>query len=167
MDWLAKIAPTVLSALGSPLAGSVVSLIGEAIGMQGETQEKIKQALTGNELTAEQLTKLKELELILQEQERERGFRYAELTIEDRKSARQASVDGGTMKHVFWMSVGILSAALGTDVYILVFGLPEGLDEMVVGKAVGFLENVAMMVIGYWFGTSFGSQQKTEIMAKK
>jgi hypothetical protein len=37
---------------------------------------------------------------------------------------------------------------------------------MVVGRGLGYLENLTMAIIGFWYGTSFGSQQKTEIMAK-
>ena len=50
MSWqqtLLKLAPTVASALGGPLAGAAVVALGEIFGVSEPTQEKIKEIIDG------------------------------------------------------------------------------------------------------------------------
>jgi hypothetical protein len=169
MNWLDTIktlAPTVASAFGGPLAGVAISALGDLLGISDATQDKIETAIKRGSLTPEQVAKLKELELQYQENERERGFKYSELEFKDRDSARKANVDGGTQKHMFWLSVILLCVTLGTEVYVMVNGLPSGTSELVVGRVLGLLDSVALMVLAYHYGSSSGSVAKTQLMAK-
>lgn len=99
-----------------------------------------------------------------QENERERGFSYAELVFKDRNSARQANVAGGTQKALFGLSVVL---CLGTEVAVLVKGLPQGTSELVVGRVLGLLDAIATTVLAYWFGTSSSSAIKTELLTER
>ena len=168
MDWLSTIktvAPTVAAALGGPLAGeSVAALIG-IVG--GSGQEDVRKAIESGRLTAEQISQLRQLELQFQENERERGFKYAELAFKDRDSARQANATGGTQKALFGLSVVLLVLCLGTEVTVLVIGLPQGTSELVVGRVLGLLDAIAMTVLAYWYGTSSSSAVKTEMLNRK
>lgn len=169
-DWTAtlkSIAPTVATALFGPLGGAAVSAIGGILGVSDATQEKIAQAITSGQLTPEQLGKLKELEMQYQNDEKERGFKYAELVFKDRDSARQANVSGGTQKHLFWMSVVLLGLTLGCEAFVLFKGYPKEIPEIVVGRILGLIDAVVMMVLSYWYGTSSGSAQKTEMLNAK
>lgn len=170
MDWLSTIktvAPTVAAALGGPLAGEAVTALIGIVG--GAGQEDVRKAIESGRLTAEQISQLRQLELQFQENERERGFKYAELAFKDRDSARQANVAGGTQKALFGLSVVLLVLCLGTEVTVLVKGLPQGTSELVVGRVLGLLDAIAMTVLAYWFGTSSSSANKTEMLlqAKK
>lgn len=168
MDWLKTlktVAPTVAAALAGPLAGEAISALIGVVG--GAGQEDVRKAIEGGRLTTEQISQLRQLELRFQENERERGFKYAELAFKDRDSARQANVNGGTQRPLFWLSVLLLLICLGTEVAVLVFGLPIGTSELVVGRVLGLLDAIAMTVLAYWFGTSSSSAIKTEMLASK
>lgn len=169
MDWkdtVKTLAPTVASALGGPLAGAAVTAIGNILGLDKPTQDSIKSAIETGQLTSDQIAQIKQLELKYQNDEKERQFRYSELEFKDRDSARQANVQGGTQKHLFWMSIVLLIVSLGAEVYVLFKGLPQGTSELVVGRVLGLLDAVAMMVLTYWYGTSAGSARKTEILSQ-
>ncbi len=166
MDWLKTLktlAPTVTAALAGPLAGEAVTALIGIVG--GEGQEDLRRAIEGGRLTAEQISQLRQLELQFQENERERGFKYAELAFKDRDSARQANVTGGTQKALFWLSVVLLVLCLGTEVAVRVKGLPQGTSKLVVGRVLGLLDAIAMTILAYWFGTSSSSALKTELLA--
>ena len=167
MDWtqvLKTIAPTVATALLGPLGGVAVSALGKVLGVSEATQDKIAEVIKTGQLTPEQISELKKLELQYIENEKERGFKYAELAFKDRDSARQANVAGGTQKYLFWLSLLLLAITLGTEVRVLFWGLPVGISEMIVGRVLGLMDAVALMVLTYWYGTSNGSQQKTDLL---
>ncbi len=168
MDWLKTlktVAPTVAAALAGLLAGEAVAALIGIVG--GAGQEDLRKAIEGGRLTADQISQLRQLKLQFQENERERGFKYTELAFKDRDSARQANVGGGTQRHLFWLSVLLLLLCLGTEVALLVLGLPLGTSELVVGRVLGLLDAIAMTVLAYWHGTSSTSAIKTELLMTK
>lgn len=165
-DFLKGIAPTVSSALLGPLGGVAVAAIGQILGVDAPTQEKITRAIQTGQLTPEQLTAIKQLELQYQNEEKERGFRYEELAYKDRDSARQANVSGGTQVYLFWLSLVLLSVTIGSECFVLFHGYPQTIPELVVGRVLGLLDAVAMLVLSYWFGTTNGSTVKSELLAQ-
>lgn len=167
MDWLqtiGKIAPTVASAIGGPLAGVAVTALGELFGINEPTQDKLKAAIENGSMTGEQISSIKQLELKLKAEEAERGFRYAELEFKDRDSARNANVAGGTTKMLFWMSLALLFLTLGAELVVLFYGYPKHLSEIIVGRVLGLMDSVALMVLSYWYGTTAGSARKTDML---
>ena len=170
MDWmqtLKQLAPTVASAFLGPLGGVAVAAVGNLLGVSDATQDKIAQAIQAGQLTPEQLGQLKELELRFQAEERERGFRYSELAFKDRDSARKANVEGGTSRLLFAMSVVLLIITLGSEVYVLFNGVPEGSPEIIIGRVLGLMDSVALMVLAYHYGSSSGSAVKSQMLAAK
>jgi hypothetical protein len=170
MDWqsiIKSVAPTVATALLGPLGGVAVSALGNILGVSEATQDKIAQTITAAQMTPEQIGKLKELELEYQNNEKERGFKYAELAFQDRDSARKANVSGGTQKYLFWLSLALLGGTLGTEGVVLFHGYPPNVSDMVVGRVLGLMDAVALMVLTYWYGTSSGSAIKTEMLSQK
>lgn len=166
LDTLKTIAPTVATAILGPLGGVAVSALGGLLGVPEATQAKIADAITNGQLTPEQVTQLKMLELEYQNNEKERGFKYAELAFKDRDSARTANVAGGTQRPLFWLSLLLLTVTLGSEVLVLFYGYPASVPEIVVGRVLGLMDSVALLVLGYWFGSSSGSSQKTELLAR-
>jgi hypothetical protein len=82
MDWMStlkSLAPTVASAFLGPLGGVAVAAVGNLLGVSEATQDKIADVIKTGQLTPEQIGEIKKLELQYQENEKERGFRYAEL----------------------------------------------------------------------------------------
>ena len=163
MDWssiLKTLAPTVASAVLGPLGGVAVTAIGNALGISEPTQDKIAKAIQTGQLTPEQITSLKELEMKYQNDEKERGFRYEDLAFQDRDSARKANVAGGIQNKLFWLSLLLLSGTLGLEGYVLFHGLPSSITDMVAGRILGLADAVTMLVLTYYYGSS--SQQHTE-----
>ena len=165
MDFLSKIAPWLGAAAGGPpaLLAMAAKEISEALGYDVPADgEKIATAVSG--ATQEQLVKIKEIELGFQVKMQELGFTHVQmleqLAVENQKSARTSMVDGGLSKHLFWMSIVILVMTVGTNVFMLLNGTPEGISEVALGRAIGFLENISMIVLGFWYGTSHGSMMK-------
>lgn len=170
MDWLAtlkSVAPTVAAALFGPMGAVAVASVGELFGLSNATKDKISEIIQAGQMTPEQVGKLKELELEYQNNEKERGFKYAELSFKDRDSARTANVSGGTQKPLFWLSLLLLSITLGTECMVLFKGYPEGTDPLVVGRVLGLMDAVAMLVLSYWYGTTNGSAIKNELLVAK
>lgn len=165
-DFLKNLAPTLASALLGPLGGVAVSAIGNILGVSSATTETISKAFQEGKLTPEQLTAIKELELKYQNDEAERGFKYAELAFKDRDSARVNNVAGGVQMHLFWLSLILLMVTLGTEIWVLFRGYPEALPEIIVGRVLGLMDAVAMMVLAYWYGTTNGSAQKTHLLSQ-
>lgn len=169
MDWtdtLKTLAPTVATALLGPLGGAAVSAIGSILGIDGATQEQIKKAVAAKSLTPEQISEIQKLELQYQENERERGFKYAELAFKDRDSARQSNVAGNTQRPLFWLSLFLLAICLGSEIAVLFLGNPTGTDDLIVGRVLGLMDAVTMLVLSYWYGTTSGSQQTRDLLAK-
>ena len=169
MDWLAtlkSVAPTVAAAMFGPLGAVAVASVGELLGLSSATKDKISEIIQTGRMTPEQIGKLRQLELEYQNNEKERGFRYAELSFKDRDSARQANVSGGTQKMLFWLSLVLLVFTLGTEVAVLFYGYPDKTPEIIVGRVLGLMDAVAMLVLSYWYGTTNGSAVKNELLGQ-
>ena len=173
MSWqqtLLKLAPTVVSALGGPLAGAAVVALGEIFGVSEPTQEKIKELIEGGQMTGEQLSAIKQLELKLQAEEQERGFRYAELEVRDRESARkrdaelvQSGVKNRRADSMYFLSVVVIIALVyltwrdgGINEYV------KGIITLVLGRFLGYLDNI----YNFEFGTPRGAALKSELLAR-
>ncbi len=168
MDWLGtlkQLAPTVASAFLGPLGGVAVAAMGNLLGVSDATQDKIAQVIQNGQLTPEQITQIKLLELEYKNTEAERKFKYSDLEFKDRDSARQANVQGGTQRMLFWLSLVLLALTLGSEVAVLFGGVPLAVQDIIAGRVLGLLDSVALMVLAYWYGSSSGSHNKTEMLA--
>lgn len=160
MDWLKQIAPTVASALGGPLAGMAVSAISKAIGVD---EDKVSDLISNNKLTAEQVAQIKIAEIELQRQANELGLNFEKLAVDDRKSAREMQAT----------TRSIVPPALAAIVTVGFFGI---LVMMLLGKVDSNNPAILMMlgslgtawtgIIAYYFGSSAGSQAKTDLLSK-
>ena len=165
-DTLLGIAPTIATALGGPLAGIAISAVGKVLGIDNATTELVADVINNGKLTPEQITEIKKLEMQYQNDEAERGFKYADLAFKDRDSARINNVAGGVQMHLFYMSLVLLIVTLGAELAVLFIGYPNTLPDIVVGRVLGLMDAVAMMVLAYWYGTTNGSAQKTSLLSQ-
>ena len=160
MEWLKQIAPTVATALGGPLAGMAVSAISKAIGVD---EDKVSDLIKDNKLTAEQIAQVKLAEIELQKQAQELGLNFAKLEVDDRKSAREMQAT----------TRSIVPPALAAIVTVGFFGI---MVMMLLGKVDSNNPAILMMlgslgtawtgIISYYFGSSAGSQAKTDLLSK-
>ena len=161
MDWLKQIAPTVASALGGPLAGIAVSAISKAIGVE---EDKVNDLISSNKMTPEQIAQIKVAEIELKKQEQELGLNFEKLAVDDRKSAREMQMT--TRSLVPPILAGTITVGFFGILILLLLGKVEG-DNNTILIMLGSLSTAWTGIIAYYFGSSAGSQAKTEIMAGK
>lgn len=166
MDWksvISSIAPTVAAALGGPLAGLAVDAVGNALGWTDSTKEKIEDAFSKGQMTGDQIMALKQAEIALLSQEKELGFKFAELEVKDRDGARnrEVIVKDNTNKILAYAVVGAFLAVVG--------GTLAGwakVDSVLAGSLIGYLSAKAEQVLAYYFGSTAGSLAKSKLLAE-
>jgi len=161
MDWLKQIAPTVATALGGPLAGMAVSAISKAIGVD---ENKVQDMISDNKLTADQVAQLKLAEIELAKQAQELGLNFEKLAVDDRKSAREMQATTRSMMPP------ILASAVTIGFFgivVMMFFNQVDSNNPAILMMLGSLGTAWTGIIAYYFGSSAGSQAKTEMMAKK
>jgi len=160
MEWLKTIAPTVATALGGPLAGMAVSAVAKAIGCE---PDEVQGIISSNKLTAEQVASIQLAELELKKQAQSMGLDFAKLTVEDRKSARDMQIATKSMLVPSLASL-IVSAFIG--VVIATLGGFAVVDSVLAGTLIGYISAKAEQVVNFYFGSSAGSKEKTDLLAK-
>jgi hypothetical protein len=161
MDWLKQIAPTVATALGGPLAGMAVSAISKAIGVD---EDKVQDLITNNKLTADQVAQIKLAEIELAKQAQELGLNFEKLEVEDRKSAREMQAATRSMMPPLLASA--VTVGFFGIVVMMFFNQVDSNNPAIL-MMLGSLGTAWTGIIAYYFGSSAGSQAKTEMMAKK
>lgn len=164
-DTLNTLAPTVATALMGPLGRAAVAAIGSVLGISQPTQQAIAKAISTGQLTSEQVSAIQTLELQYQNEEKERGFKYADLAFQDRDSARKANVAGGTQLYLFWLTICLLAVTLGSELYVLMHGAPKDVPDIIIGRILGLMDAIAMMVLTYWYGTTSSSKTKDDTIS--
>lgn len=165
-DWKAivrAVAPTIGTALGSPLAGTAVKYLAETfLGKPGASEEEV--ALAMQQLTPEQLITLKQLDADFQKTLIQAGIDFERIAAQDRASARElAKMDnrphiwlsaiytGGYFGFLFMFFTGKM--VLTTDM----LGLANGL--------ILVLTTTQATITAFWFGSSSGSKAKDAHLA--
>jgi hypothetical protein len=164
MDWLVKLAPTAATLLGGPLAGMAISAIGDALGLKEATKEKITEVLQSGTMTPEQLAALKTAEANLKIKLKELDIKVEEIHAQDRDSARKMQIQNRS-----WIPAVLTIVTVGGFFLLLVGSATghyrlEGSDIMML--LLGVLARETAGVYAYWFGSSSGSAQKTEMLKK-
>ena len=157
MNWLEQIAPTIASCLGGPLAGLAVTAISKALGVN---ENDVNKTIESGKLSADQIASLKQAELQLQSQAQQLGLNFEQLAVQDRSSARtmqattKSLIPGGLAIFVTVGFFGIL--------YALMSGYATKSDELMI--MLGSLGTAWTGIIGFYFGSSAGSQAKDVLL---
>jgi uncharacterized protein (DUF697 family) len=166
---LGTVAPWIATAIGGPLAGQAVRSISGALGLKDDAKEEdIQAALEEGKLTGEQLVALKKADQDFQQQMEAAGFKHIEelegLAQKDRDSARarEIAVRDNTPK---LLAAGVTAGFFGVLVFMLLRPIPAETHDVLL-VMLGSLGTAWTAVIAYYFGSSAGSDKKTELMAK-
>ena len=160
MEWLKQIAPTIATAMGGPLAGMAVSAISKAIGVD---ESKVGDLIKDNKLTAEQIAQVKIAEIELQKQAQELGLNFAKLEVEDRKSARE--MQAATRSWMPPILAGAVTLGFFAIMTLMFFNKVDSNNPAIL-MMLGSLGTAWTGIIAYYFGSSAGSQAKTEMLSK-
>jgi hypothetical protein len=160
MDWLKQIAPTIATALGGPLAGMAVSAISKAVGVD---EDKVQDMISSNKLTADQVAQVKLAEIELAKQAQELGLNFEKLAVEDRKSAREMQATTRSMMPPILacaVTIGFFS------IVVMMFFNQVDSNNPAILMMLGSLGTAWTGIIAYYFGSSAGSQAKTDLLSK-
>jgi hypothetical protein len=160
MDWintLEKLAPTVASALGSPVAGMAVNALESALGMSGDD---IQKTVESGKLTADQVAAIQQAEIAIKAKAQEMNLDFAKLTNEDRASARDMQKSVKSIVPPF-LAFGVTAGFFGILVTLLL-GLTKQNPEIDI--MLGSLGTAWTGIIAFYFGSSAGSQAKDQMI---
>lgn len=177
--------PTLLAALALPppinmLASAVVSstLARYAEG-QGDAPlqpEQVTAAIESNVSNPDFIPALRQAETDLKRYEEENRFRFAELELRDRQSARDFHAGSGISDRIFSGGIAIVWIAVGAMVCMIVgllfvaggaFSIDRSNMDLsiaafgLIGSAVGFINGLAATVVAFYWGSSQGSKDKS------
>jgi len=157
MNWLEQIAPTIASCLGGPLAGLAVTAISKALGVN---ENDVNKTIESGKLSADQIASLKQAELQLQSQAQQLGLNFEQLAVQDRSSARTMQA---TTKSLIPGALAIfVTVGFFGILYALMSGYATKSDELMI--MLGSLGTAWTGIIGFYFGSSAGSQAKDQLL---
>ena len=167
LSFIEKIAPTLASALGGPLAGIAVSTLGNALGWNDATKDDVTKMLSTGQLSGDQAAALQKAELELKQHESDNGFKFSELETRDMESARQREI---AVKDKMPAVLAVLAISSGIIVTVMVFsGNAPALKDPVLaataGTIVGYVFGEIKQVYAYYFGSTSSSRTKDATIA--
>jgi len=165
MSTLATVAPMAASAFGGPLAGVAAQKVIGALGLSPDTTKtELEAAIVA--ATPDQLLAIKKAEQEFIADMKRLDIDVIKIQAADRASARDREVKTGDS----WTPRVIAGIIIGLYCYVqwfLLSGIVDHSMEAFVLRSLGTLDAAVGMILGYYFGSSVGSAQKNEILAKK
>ena len=167
--FVSKFAPIVGAALGGPLGGAAGALLASALGVKDADPKSIEQAIKNGTLTGEQIIALKQAEDQFALQMKQLDINSVEemekLAIQDRSSARERemAVKDWTPRI---LAYGVTIGFFGLLSFLLRHDLPAGSKD-VLNIMLGSLGTAWISIVTYYFGSSAGSDKKTDLMGRK
>lgn len=166
---VAKIAPILGNAILPGVGGIAGTLLAEVLGVENDP-EKIDIALQN--ATPEQITKIKELEYTHKERLIELGIEKDKVYILDIQNARQREIEvvkatGKKDINLYILAWVVMGGFMGLILAMIVMQFVYGQvlkNDPLLTLLLGSLSTDAGMVIGYFFGSSKSSADKTALM---
>ena len=156
---ISAVAPTVGMALGGPLGGLAGNILAAVLG--SKDSKAIENLIV--QQSPETLVALKKAEQEFLLKMEELGLQEAQLEVADRTSARQlAQVD---MRPHVWLTALFLIGYFGL-LYLFVSGeimVPLEYKELFL-TLIGVITASVPQLMSFWFGSSHGSIQKTNLL---
>lgn len=161
-DVVGTVAPALASALGGPLSGMAVGLIGKVFGLDAASEEQVSAAIAG--ASPDDLLKLKQAELDFQAKIKELDVDLVRISSDDRNSARQreVAVKDRTPQLLAALIVG---GYMFVQWYLLTHVVPTEMRDLIM-RMLGVLDAALTMVLAYYFGSSSSSRTKDETISK-
>lgn len=170
LGFFKKIMPFVTTglSLAGPPGVLASSILGKVFNIANPTPDSVKQALSNANMTPELQAQLVEAELTYKQQMQAMGFQHEDDIVKamdaDRANARAMQVS--TRSYLPAVLAILAVTTLGFCIYMVGFhNLPvTGKDAMEI--LLGVVAGISKDVYGYYFGSSAGSDRKTEIIAQ-
>jgi hypothetical protein len=146
------VAPTIGSALGTPLGGMAMGKIAQVLGVAND-QKSIQQALQS--ATPEQMLELKKAEQEFETQMKELDVDIFKLETQDKQHARSAFSKDWTARIIGLFTIG---GFLGY-IFLVTLQPPEQNSEALINLVLGYLGGLASAIISFYFGASHTSDK--------
>jgi hypothetical protein len=164
-ELLAKVAPTLATALLGPVGGLAVEALGQAFGIEQPTVDKLEEAVKSGSLTGEQIVAAKAAEQAFIVRCKELDIDLEKIHAGDRASARDMQKSTGSK----------VPATLALIVVVGFFGLLGGMmsgylkpqNNEALLLLLGSLAAAFGAVMQFYFGSSASSQSKDAMLAKR
>lgn len=189
---IGSIAPTLATMMGGPLAGAAVSALTGAFGLtstgdQSKDLGAITAVVQGGTMTPEVIAAVRKADqdheatmgqqnIDLKKLNADHELAMVQTFTGDTQDARKTF---GQQKAIFWLGIAVLltfaivmCAVLGASYQLLQGGITIKDVSVVaaiagmVGSVVGYVAANAQQVVGYFFGSSAGSSNKTDAMGE-
>lgn len=168
-----KLAPTIASVIGGPLAGGAVTALESVFGMTvppntsiDDRQNAVAAAITS--ATPEQLAAMRKADQDYAARMAEAGFKNVEtlaaLSVQDRESARQMQISTKSVTAPF-LALFVTLGFFGVLALMMFYPLPQATHDALM-LMLGSLGTAWTGVIAYYFGSSAGSAEKTRLLAQ-
>jgi len=173
---IAKVTPWLATAasLVVPGAGPIISLAAGALtkGLGSPVKadsQSISDAISTAMANPDQLATLKKIDDDFAVQMRQLGFQELEdvlkIQADDVANARAREVALRDWYPKVLASAVVISCLFGEFAYFH-WGAPANAAPELIGRILGTLDNALILVLGYYFGSSVGSDRKTELLAQ-
>ncbi|MFI3197678.1 MAG: hypothetical protein QX196_05070 [Methylococcaceae bacterium] len=163
MDWLSKLVPLLGTALGGPLGGAAASFIADKLGIESKTIEAVTDVLNSGKLSPDQIAAIKVAEIDFKKFLEQNKIDLVKMDFDNTKSARDMQIITKSTTPAI-MSYLITAGFFGILTYMLSDAYVSSEPLLVM---LGSLGTAWIAVVNYWFGSSHGSAQKSEILASK
>ena len=161
-DWIKSIAPLVGTALAGPFGAAAASFLADKLGVEEKTVEAVSKVLNDGKLSPDQIVSIKAAEVDFQKFLETNKIKLEEVAAADRGSAREllkATRSKVPMILTMLITVGFF-AVLGAMFY-----WPEVKESAPLMIMLGSLNTAWGTACAFWFGTTSGSKDKTEMLA--
>ncbi len=166
MGILGKVAPTIATMLGGPLAGTAVSALTQVLGLPSGSDKDSVLAAVAN-ASPDQLLSIKQEDNRHAEAMAKLGLDAASLSAQDRDSARKREMAvGGRFTPALAM---LVVAGFFVLVGFVIFSKNYSVDPTMatlVGGLLGYASAKADQVVSYYFGSSSGQDHATNLLSK-
>lgn len=164
-DTLGALAPTIATALGGPLAGAATKfLANELLGDESADENQLEEFILG--ANPEQLSNIKKLDNDFKIEMKRLDIDVMALSVDNTKSAREMA------KINMWpqISLSVLFVVGYFSILIMMFtnfiSPSESMKDPLL-LLLGVMTRELPTIMQFWFGSSFGSKNKTEQLVNK
>jgi len=163
MDWLKTLAPLLGTALGGPLGGAAAAFVADKLGLDSQDVKAVSEVLSSGKMTPDQISALKLAEIDFQKFLETNKIKLEEVAAADRNSARDL------LKTTRSQVPAILTFGITIGYFVVLLGMMMKMfqiaDSQVMLIMLGQLGTAWGVTIAFWFGTTSGSKDKTDMLA--
>lgn len=155
---------SVAAQAGGPFTAMAANAVGKVLGITGDsTTDQIETAMASAAMNPDQMIALKKVEEDFQAQMKQLDITLEQIAAGDRDSARkrEMAVRDRTPKILAFV---IVFSFVATVIYVL--SGHAKVETVLAGTLIGYISAKAELVLAYYFGSSAGSDRKTELLAQ-